>query len=46
VDLELAGLRAGEFEIHFPKAFTRKLKLLQMLPYRWYFALIRKATGL
>jgi short-subunit dehydrogenase len=42
----LAGLRAGEFEIHFPKAFTRKLKLLQMLPYRWYFALIRKATGL
>jgi short-subunit dehydrogenase len=42
----IAGLRAGEFEIHFPKAFTRKLKLLRMLPYRLYFALIRKATGL
>jgi hypothetical protein len=42
----IAGLRAGEFEIHFPKAFTRKLKLLRLLPYRLYFALIRKATGL
>ncbi len=42
----LAGLAAGEFEIDFPKAFTRQLKLLRMLPYRWYFALIRKATGL
>ena len=42
----IAGLRAGEFEIHFPKAFTRKLKLLRMLPYRLYFSLIRKATGL
>ena len=40
------GLVAGEFEIHFPKAFTRKLKLLRMLPYRLYFPLIRKATGL
>ncbi|MEO6566386.1 MAG: SDR family NAD(P)-dependent oxidoreductase [Casimicrobiaceae bacterium] len=40
------GLEAGDFEIHFPKAFTRKLKLLRMLPYRLYFALIRKATGL
>ena len=42
----IAGLRAGEFEIHFPKAFTRKLKLLRMLPYRLYFSLIRRATGL
>lgn len=42
----LAGLAAGEFEIDFPKAFTRQLKLLRMLPYRWYFALISKATGL
>lgn len=40
------GLREGAFEIHFPKAFTRKLKLLRLLPYRLYFALIRKATGL
>lgn len=41
----LAGLRAGRFEIHFPRAFTRKLKLLQLLPYRLYFAAVRKATG-
>jgi short-subunit dehydrogenase len=40
------GLRAGVFEIHFPRAFTRKLKFLRMLPYRLYFPLIRKATGL
>jgi short-subunit dehydrogenase len=40
------GLRAGRFEIHFPRSFTRKLKLLRLLPYRLYFPLIRKATGL
>lgn len=40
------GLVAGEFEIHFPKVFTRQLKFLRVLPYRWYFALIRRATGL
>ena len=33
----VAGLRGTAFEIHFPKAFTRKLKLLRLLPYRWYF---------
>jgi len=42
----IEGLRAGDFEIHFPKAFTRKLKFLRLLPYRLYFPLIRKATGL
>jgi NADP-dependent 3-hydroxy acid dehydrogenase YdfG len=42
----IAGLRAGDFEIDFPKAFTRQLKLLRLLPYRWYFALIHRATGL
>jgi hypothetical protein len=40
------GMRAGKFEIHFPRAFTRQLKLLRLLPYRFYFSLIRKATGL
>jgi short-subunit dehydrogenase len=40
------GLRAGAFEIHFPRAFTRKLKLLRLLPYRLYFWLVRRATGL
>ncbi len=42
----IAGLRAGGFEIHFPKAFTRKLKFLRLLPYRFYFPLIQRATGL
>lgn len=40
------GLERGQFEIHFPKRFTRWLKLLRMLPYRWYFYLVHKLTGL
>ncbi len=40
------GLEAGEFEIHFPKRFTRFLKVLRLLPYGQYFPAIRKATGL
>lgn len=42
----LKGLRRGSFEIDFPKRFTRVLKFLQILPYRWYFALVHKTTGL
>ena len=42
----LAGLARGGFEIHFPRHFTWWLKLLRLLPYRWYFALVHKATGL
>lgn len=42
----LAGLARGAFEIHFPRRFTRWLKLLRLLPYRWYFALVRRGTGL
>jgi len=42
----LAGLRAGMFEIHFPRRFTGVLKLLRLLPYRAYFALIHRMTGL
>lgn len=41
----LAGFAAGGFEIHYPKRFTRLLKLLSLLPYRWYFPLIRRITG-
>jgi len=40
------GLEDGEFEIHFPKRFTRFLKALQLLPYASYFSAARKATGL
>jgi short-subunit dehydrogenase len=40
------GLAGGDFEIHFPRAFTRKLRILRQLPYRLYFPLVRRATGL
>lgn len=36
----VAGLEAGEFEIHFPKRFTRWLRLLRRLPYGMRFALL------
>jgi short-subunit dehydrogenase len=42
----VAGLERGEFEIHFPKRFTRVVKFLRLLPYRWYFWLVHKGTGL
>ncbi len=35
----LKGWRRGEFEIHFPKRFTRWMKLLRVLPYAAYFYL-------
>jgi NAD(P)-dependent dehydrogenase (short-subunit alcohol dehydrogenase family) len=39
------GFADGSFEIHFPKRFTRVLKLLAHLPYAWSFPLIRRFTG-
>ncbi len=39
------GFATGAFEIHFPKRFTRVMKLLAHLPYRWYFPLVRRFTG-
>lgn len=42
----IRGFESGAFEIHFPKRFTLWLKLLRMLPYRIYFPLIHKLTGL
>ena len=40
------GWARGEFDIHFPKRFTRMMKLLRLLPYRLYFAAVRRITGL
>jgi len=40
------GWAKGEFEIHFPKRFTCLMKLLSLLPYRLYFAVVRRITGL
>ena len=45
-DAIVEGFARGDFEIHFPKRFTRVLKLLQWLPRRMYFPLVRRATGL
>ena len=42
----LDGIERGEFHIHFPKRFTNWLRLARLLPYRAYFWLIHKVTGL
>ena len=41
----VAGFARGRFEMHFPARFTLGLKLLSLLPYRWYFPLVRRFTG-
>ncbi len=38
----LRGWARGAFEIHFPRRFTLVMKLLQLLPYRAYFATLRR----
>lgn len=45
-DAILRGWREGCFEIHFPKRFTRSVKLLGLLPFRFYQAAVRRITGL
>lgn len=40
------GWQRGVFEMHFPRRFTAWLQLLRVLPYRWYFALVHRMTGL
>ncbi len=40
------GWEQGTFDIHFPKRFTRVMKMLRVLPYGWYFPAIRRFTGL
>ena len=42
----IKGFEKGEFEIHFPKGFTRMLKALQLLPYVLYFPAIKRSTKL
>lgn len=38
----LNGIATGDFDIHFPKGFTRFLKFLRILPYPIYFYLLKK----
>jgi NAD(P)-dependent dehydrogenase (short-subunit alcohol dehydrogenase family) len=38
----LKGWARGAFEIHFPKRFTRWMKVLEWLPYTPYFAAMRR----
>jgi short-subunit dehydrogenase len=38
----LSGIQSGEFDIHFPKRFSRFLKFLRILPYPMYFWIVRR----
>ena len=38
----LSGIEKGEFDIHFPKRFSRFLKFLRILPYPMYFWIVRR----
>lgn len=42
----IADWERGAFDIHYPKRFTRWMKLLRLLPYRAYFPAVRRFTGL
>lgn len=42
----LRGLERGDFEIHFPRAFSLLLKAINLLPHRLYFWCVRRFTGL
>ena len=42
----IKGMEQGRFHIHFPKRFTNWLRFARLLPYRLYFKLIHKVTGL
>lgn len=39
------GLARGDFEIHFPRAFSWLLKAINLLPHRLYFWCVRRFTG-
>lgn len=40
----ISGLESGQFEIHFPRRFTRLLKIFKLLPYRWRFAVLHRLS--
>ncbi|WP_432698253.1 SDR family NAD(P)-dependent oxidoreductase [Marinobacterium sp. YM272] len=42
----IKGLKGTGFEIAFPTRFVMLVKLMRLLPYRLYFSLIKRKTGL
>ena len=42
----LRGWADGHFDIHFPRRFTLAMKLMRLLPFRLYRAVVRRTTGL
>jgi short-subunit dehydrogenase len=42
----VGGLEKGQFHIHFPRRFTNTLRIMRLLPYRLYFWLVHRTTGL
>lgn len=38
------GLGSSDFEIHFPKSFTRRMKVLRLLPHTLFFKAMRKVA--
>ena len=40
----LDGMARNDFEISFPKSFTRMMRMLKHLPYSTFFKLVRKRT--
>ena len=40
----IKGMASNDFEITFPKGFTRMMRMLKFLPYRMYFNLVSKRT--
>ncbi len=42
----VTGIEKGRFHIHFPKRFTNWLRFARLLPYRLYFPLLHRVTGL
>ncbi|XZG71305.1 SDR family NAD(P)-dependent oxidoreductase [Chitinibacteraceae bacterium HSL-7] len=45
-DAILAGFARGAFEIDFPRRFTRLMRAVSLLPYRWRFALMNRTLKL
>ena len=41
----VGGMARGKFEIHFPYRFTLLMKLVQLLPYRLRFLLLKRLVA-